>query len=98
MNISTQLEQNTLHVLIEGSIDTITAPELETKLKEQWDDVAVLCLDFAKVNYVSSAGLRVVLEAEKHMRKHGKMRLRNVCQDVKEVFEMTGFNEILTFE
>lgn len=88
----------TLTVIIEGRIDMETAPELEEKLRSNWDDVTELILDLKAVDYISSAGLRVLLCAEKHMSGVGTMTVINVCNDVKEVFNMTGFNLLLHIE
>lgn len=83
---------------IEGSIDTVTAPKLEEALKDQYEGIKELILDFTKVDYVSSAGLRVIMGADQQMEGSGKMILKNVNEDVREVFEMTGFDELLNFE
>lgn len=88
----------TLTVAIEGSVDTVTAPELEKALSEEYAGLKELILDFSKVDYISSAGLRVVMGADQQMEGAGKMVLRNVNDDVREVFEMTGFDELLTIE
>lgn len=98
MKIAAQKNDTALTFVIEGSIDTVTAPELEKELKEQWGDITKLVLDFTAVDYVSSAGLRVIMEADKFMSDAGTMILKNVNEDVMEVFEMTGFDELLTFE
>lgn len=81
-----------------GHLDTATAPQLDAEL-DRLDGVTGLVLDFAGVDYVSSAGLRVLLKAQKlfHAR-HGEMKLIHVCRDVSEVFEITGFDSILTIE
>ena len=98
MNTQIQRTGTEMTVTIEGSIDTVTAPELEQQLLAQWDGASRLVLNFAQVDYVSSAGLRVILKSQKHMAKAGKMILLNVSEDVMEVFEMTGFDELLHFE
>lgn len=87
-----------LTLRIEGSIDTVTAPELERRLNAELAGVRELVLDFSGVNYVSSAGLRVIMSAARTMNKQGSMVLKQVGDDVREVFEMTGFDELLTFE
>ena len=87
-----------LTVFVEGSIDTVTAPMLEEELNRQCEGVKELILDFAKVDYVSSAGLRVIMGADQQMSESGKMILKNVNEDVREVFEMTGFDELLNIE
>ena len=83
---------------IAGRLDTTTAPELDKTINEDTADVKNLVLNFKKLEYISSAGLRVLLSAQKKMQKVGTMKLTNVCEDVMEVFEMTGFSDILTIE
>ena len=83
---------------IVGRLDTTTAPALDKTINEDIEDVKDLVLDFEKLEYVSSAGLRVILSAQKMMQKIGSMKVRNVCEDVMEVFEMTGFADILEIE
>lgn len=80
-----------------GRIDTSTAPEFEAAI-ENLNDTTELILDFANVEYISSAGLRIVLKAQKLMNKNGKMKLVNVNDDVMDVFDITGFLDILTIE
>ena len=81
---------------ITGRLDTTTAPDLGKTITEDIADTENLVLDFKKLEYISSAGLRVLLAAQKKMQKLGSMKLTNVCKDVMEVFEMTGFSDILT--
>jgi anti-sigma B factor antagonist len=81
-----------------GRLDTTTAPELETALSPCFADATELTLDFADLEYISSAGLRVLLSAQKVMNKQGKMVLKNVNETIMEVFEVTGFVDILTLE
>ena len=81
-----------------GRLDTTTAPQLEAELKDCMDAADELTLDFAKLEYISSAGLRVLLAAQKVMGKKGGMKLHNVCPEIMEVFEITGFSDILTIE
>ena len=83
---------------IAGRLDTTTAPDLDKTINEDVADTENLVLDFKKLDYISSAGLRVLLSAQKKMQKLGTMKLINVCEDVMEVFEMTGFADILTIE
>lgn len=83
---------------LEGRLDTITAPELEAALTPALEGAAELTLDFAGVEYISSAGLRVLLSAQKVMNRQGKMKLTHVCEPVLEIFEVTGFLDILTIE
>lgn len=98
MTINKELSGTTLTVKVEGRLDTTTAPQLESELKESLTGINELNLDFAALEYISSAGLRVVLSAQKIMNKQGKMIVRNVNETVMEVFEVTGFVDILTIE
>lgn len=86
-----------LTVSLGGRLDTSTAPQLEAELKEL-DGVAELVLDMDKLVYLSSAGLRAILTLQKRMSRQGKMIVRHVCGEIMEVFEMTGFADILTIE
>lgn len=83
---------------ITGRLDINTAPVLDKTINEETADVKELIFDIAGLEYISSAGLRVLLNAQKKMQKIGSMKVRNVCEDVMEVFEMTGFADILTIE
>ena len=97
MQINKQLSGATLTLEIEGRIDTTTAPVLEGELKHSVSsEIKDLVFDFAKVEYISSAGLRVLLAAQKVMKKQGSMVVRNVNDVIMEVFEVTGFSDILT--
>ncbi|HAJ73843.1 MAG TPA: anti-sigma factor antagonist [Lachnospiraceae bacterium] len=87
-----------LIVFVSGRLDTITAPQLESDLKDSIEGVTSLILDFSDLSYISSAGLRVLLSTQKQMLKQGKMVIRNVNEAISEVFEITGFTEILTIE
>ncbi len=98
MNITKHAEGKKLTLTLEGRLDTTTAPQLEAELKASLPGVADLVMDFASLAYVSSAGLRVILFAVKVMKKQGAMVLRNVSESVMEVFEITGFCDLLTFE
>jgi anti-sigma B factor antagonist len=98
MEIKKVTNESTLNVAISGRIDTTTAPALETELKGSFDSCESLVLDFAEVEYISSAGLRVLLSAQKVMSKKGGMKLINVSEDIMEIFEVTGFSDILTIE
>lgn len=98
MTINKNLEGNTLTIALEGRLDTTTAPELEKELKSSLDGVKELVFDFTKLDYISSAGLRVLLSAQKLMSKQGGMKVTHVNEMVMEVFEVTGFNDILTIE
>lgn len=88
----------TTTVRISGRIDTTTSPELDKELRDSFDKCNELLLDFAEVEYISSAGLRVLLSAQKVMSRKGGMRLRHVSEDIMEIFEVTGFSEILDIE
>ena len=98
MEIAKKQEGTTLQVALSGRLDTTTAPELEASLKASYDGVTKLVLDFTHLEYVSSAGLRVLLGAQKVMNRQGEMVLQHVNDDVKDVFEITGFSDILTIE
>ena len=95
-----KLEKTGAEALIElnGRLDTVTSPELDGIINTELDGVTDLTLDFAGVDYVSSAGLRVLLRAQKKTAAVGKMKLINVSPIIMEIFEITGFNEILTIE
>ena len=98
MNIIRNQNGMTLEITLEGRLDTTTAPELEKELKDSLDGVDALTLDFAKLDYISSAGLRVLLSAHKAMSKKDGMKVVNVNEIVQEVFDVTGFADILTIE
>lgn len=91
-------EGNTLTVELEGRLDTATSPQLESALLEVIDGVNELIFDFSKLEYISSAGLRILLMMQKKMMKQGSMVIRHVNEIVAEVFEVTGFSDILTIE
>ena len=97
MTIEKKQNGSALEIALEGRLDTTTAPRLEAELAEALPGVTDLVFDFAKLQYISSAGLRVLLGAQKTMNNQGKMSLKNVCTDIMEVFEITGFSDILTF-
>lgn len=98
MTINKNLDNGKMTLTLEGRLDTTTAPLLEEELKTAEDGVNELVMDFEKLEYVSSAGLRVLLGAQKTMNKRGGMTIRNVCTDIMEIFEITGFVDILTIE
>ena len=83
---------------LEGRLDTVTAPDFEKALKEAIPGLQNLTLDFEKLDYISSAGLRVLLSAQKAMAKQGEMKLIHVNETIMEIFEVTGFSDILTIE
>lgn len=98
MKIIKNMSGSNLEIALEGRLDTTTAPELEKELQTSLGSVTELTLDFAKLEYISSAGLRVLLSAHKTMSKKGGMKLTNVNEVVAEVFDVTGFADILTIE
>lgn len=98
MNIIKNKDGSKLALALEGRLDTTTAPQLEAELKASMDGVTELDMDFEKLEYLSSAGLRVLLAAQKVMNKQGKMTIRHVNETIHEVFEVTGFIDILTIE
>ena len=98
MNINTAAQGSKLTISLEGRLDTGSAPQLEGVLKEKLRGVTALEMDFAQLAYISSAGLRVLLSAMKLMKKQGSMVVRNVNETVMEVFEITGFADMLTIE
>ena len=95
-----EIKRNAEETIIElvGRLDTITAPALDKTISSDIEGVKKLVIDFKSLEYISSAGLRVLLGAQKKMQKVGTMKLVNVCEEVMEVFEMTGFSDILTIE
>ena len=98
MTIEKKIEGSKLEITLEGRLDTITSPMLEAELKQSINDVTELIFNFEKLDYISSSGLRILLAAQKIMNKQGKMILRNVNEVITEVFEITGFVDILTIE
>jgi anti-sigma B factor antagonist len=97
MTINKNAEGSKLTVAVEGRLDTTTAPQLEEEFKNSLEGVDDLVLDFSKLDYISSAGLRVLLSAQKQMNKVGKMTLTGVSPEIMEIFEVTGFSDILSF-
>ncbi len=98
MEIIKKKDGGSLKIALEGRLDTSTAPSLEEALKEDLSGVTDLEFDFAKLEYISSAGLRVLLSTQKIMKNQGNMKVKNVCPEIMEVFDITGFSEILTIE
>ena len=98
LNINKKLEDKTLTVALEGRLDTTTAPQLEAELKSALPEATSLVMDFEKLEYISSAGLRVLLSAQKTMNKQGEMKLIHVNDVINEIFEVTGFSDILNIE
>ncbi len=95
-----EIKRNAEETMIEltGRLDTTTAPSLDKTINSDIEGTKNLVLDFKSLEYISSAGLRVLLGAQKKMQKIGSMKLTNVCEEIMEVFEMTGFADILTIE
>ena len=98
MTIEIKRNVEELVLQIVGRLDTTTAPALEKTIMENMSDIKNLTLDFKELEYISSAGLRVLLSAQKKMQQIGKMKVINVCEEVMEVFEITGFADILVIE
>ena len=98
MTINKQINGSELTLTLNGRLDTTTAPELEAVIKDSIAGITNLVMDFAELEYLSSAGLRVILSAQKTMNKQGEMVIRNVNETINEVFEITGFIDILTIE
>ena len=98
MTINKDLKGTELTISLEGRLDTITAPELEKELNASLNGIQALSFDFDKLEYISSAGLRVLLAAKKCMNKQGTMVIRNFNETISEIFEVTGFNDILTIQ
>ncbi len=96
LNITKKAEGAKLEIGLEGRLDTLTAPELEKSLMENLNGVQELAIDCSKLEYISSAGLRVLLATQKVMNKQGKMELSHVSSEIMEIFEVTGFSDILT--
>ena len=96
LTINKTIENGNAAFLLEGRLDTVTAPELEKELKNSFDGLNELTLDFSGLEYISSAGLRVLLAAQKVMNRQGSMKVTNVNETIMEIFEVTGFSDILT--
>ncbi len=98
MNMKKTQNADTLNIAVDGRLDTATAPELEAELKASLDGVSELVLDFSNLEYISSSGLRILLSAQKVMMKKGGMKVTHVNETVMEIFEVTGFSDILDIE
>ena len=98
LNIEKKNEGSKLELVLTGRLDTTTAPELEKELKASLDGVDELVFDMASLEYISSAGLRVLLSAQKIMNKQGTMKVLHVNETIMEIFEVTGFSDILAIE
>ncbi len=98
LNIEKKIDGEKAEITAEGRLDTVTAPELEGVIREIIPSVTELVLDFEKLDYISSAGLRVLLSTHKNMTGKGGLKIVNVSRPIMEIFEVTGFSEILTIE
>jgi anti-sigma B factor antagonist len=98
LNINKKLDGEKLAVVLEGRLDTTTSPNLESELRASLDGIKELVFDFKDLAYISSAGLRVLLSAQKIMNKQGSMKICNVNSDIMEIFDVTGFTDILNIE
>ena len=98
LDINKTVNGSELTVALKGRLDTLTAPQLEEELKADMENATELILDLADLEYVSSAGLRVLLSAQKTMNTKGSMVLKNVSEEIREIFDVTGFSDIRTIE
>lgn len=98
MKIEKVIDGSKLTILLEGRLDTNTAPEVEKELHESIEGITELVWNLEKLEYISSAGLRILLAAQKIMQKQGEMKVTNVSETIMEIFEITGFTSILTVE
>ena len=98
MTITKTANQNALNIKLEGRLETTTAPELEAVIKNELGGINDLTFDFSALDYISSAGLRVLLTAQKLMNAQGTMKITGTNEIVREVFDITGFSDILTIE
>jgi len=98
LNIRKNADSGSLTVTLEGRLDTVTAPGLDEELKKSLDGVTDLIFDLEKLDYVSSAGLRVFLSTQKRMNTQGEMKVVRVNETIMEIFDVTGFSDILTIE
>ena len=98
LSITKNKDNTAVTLCLEGRLDTSTAPQLESALKDCLDGVTALTMDMEKLEYISSAGLRVLLSAQKRMNEQGGMKLIRVGETLMEIFEVTGFSDILTIE
>ena len=98
MNVEVKRKSEEVVIEIEGRLDTTTAPLLDKTINDNIEGVKALILDMKELKYISSAGLRVLLSAQKKMQKIGTMKVINVCEEIMEIFDMTGFTDILSIE
>jgi anti-sigma B factor antagonist len=96
MTINKIKENDSLMIALEGRLDTLTAPKLDAEIQGALDGIKSLVFDFEKLAYISSAGLRILLAAQKIMNKQGTMVIRNAGPEIREIFDVTGFSDILT--
>lgn len=98
MTIEKQMQDGVINIKVSGRLDTTTAPDLEKEIKDTVTGCEELVLDFSDLEYISSAGLRVLLATQKKMNEDGSLKVTGVNETVMEVFEVTGFSDILTIE
>lgn len=98
MQINKITDNDSLTIALKGRLDTLTAPQLDAEIQGKLDGVKSLVFDFKNLDYISSAGLRILLMAQKIMNKQGSMVVKNASSEIKEIFEVTGFCDILTIE
>ena len=98
LDIKKNLDGSKLEFVLDGRLDTITAPQLEEEIKASLDGITDLIFNFSGLTYVSSAGLRVLLSSQKTMNEKGSMVVKNVSEEIQEIFDVTGFSDILTIE
>ena len=98
MTINKEIQHKTMTLKLAGRLDTTTSPELEEELKASLDGIEDLRMDFSELEYISSAGLRILLAAQKTMNKQGTMSITGVNDTIMEIFEITGFSDILTIK
>ena len=98
MTITKNLDGTKLTIALEGRLDTTTSPQLEAEMHPAIDEATELTFDLEKLAYISSAGLRVLLSAQKIMNKQGSMTIKNVCPEIMDIFDVTGFVDILNIE
>ena len=98
LEITKEVNGDEMVVVLKGRLDTNTSKDMSSEVVAQLDDIKTLILDFKELSYISSAGLRVLLDATQALSGRGEMRLRNVSRDTMDVFDLTGFSNILKFE
>ena len=98
MDLTVTKENGIVTIALSGRLDTVTAPQAEKAMEDNTADAQLLVFDLAELTYTSSAGLRVLLKAQKRMNRQGSMVVRNVCPEIMEIFEVTGFSDFLTIE